>query len=106
MDDSEKLNRFSESFKKLTNLTVNMLSKSIAKLQIGDDEVTNSVHIEEFIDNVDKEFFKGITDHLEEQRKKFAIEPIKVQSNEADIAAGVPKDWEVPVTFDQSNFFV
>ena len=106
MDDSEKLNRFSESFKKLTNLTVNMLSKSIAKLQIGDDEVTNRVHIEEFIDNVDKEFFKGITDHLEEQRKKFAIEPIKVQSNEEDIAAGVPKDWEVPVTFDQSNFFV
>jgi len=106
MDDSEKLNRFSESFKKLTNLTVNMLSKSIAKLQIGDDEVTNRVHIEEFIDNVDKEFFKGITDHLEEQRKKFAIEPIKVQSNEEDVAAGVPKDWEVPVTFDQSNFFV
>ena len=106
MDDSEKLNRFSESFKKLTNLTVNMLSKSIAKLQIGDDEVTNRVHIEEFIDNVDKEFFKGITDHLEEQRKKFAIEPIKVQSNEEDVAAGVPKDWEVPVTIDQSNFFV
>ena len=106
MDDSEKLGKFSESFKKLTNLTVNMLSKSIAKLQIGDDEVTNRVHIEEFIDNVDKEFFKGITDHLEEQRKKFAIEPIKVQSNEEDVAAGVPKDWEVPVTFDQSNFFV
>ena len=106
MDDSEKLNRFSASFKKLTNLTVNMLSKSIAKLTIGDDEVTNQTHIEEFIDNVDKEFFKGITDHLEQQRKKFAIEPIKVRSNEEDIAAGVPEEWEVPITFDQSNFFV
>ena len=106
MDDSEKLNRFNISFKKLTDLTVSMLSKSIAKLQVGDDEVTNQVHIEEFIDNVDKEFFKGITDHLEEQRKKFAIEPIKVESNEEDIAAGVPKKWEVPITFDQSNFFV
>ena len=105
MDDSEKLSRFSDSFKKLTNLTVNMLSKSIAKLKIGDDEVTNGVHIEEFIDNVDKDFFKGITDHLEEQRKKFAIEPIKVTSNEEDIAAGVPEEWEVPITFDQSNFF-
>lgn len=106
MDDSEKLTRFSASFKKLTDMTVNMLGKSIAKLQIGDDEVTNPVFIEEFIDNVDKEFFKGITDHLEEQRKKFAIEPIKVKSNEEDIAAGVPEEWEVPVTFDQSNFFV
>ena len=106
MDDSEKLTRFSASFKKLTDMTVNMLGKSIAKLQIGDDEVTNPVHIEEFIDNVDKEFFKGITDHLEEQRKKFAIEPIKVRSKEEDIAAGVPEEWEVPITFDQSNFFV
>jgi hypothetical protein len=105
MDDSEKLSRFSESFKKLTDLTVNMLSKSIAKIQIGDDEVTSRSHIEEFVDNVDKEFFKGITDHLEQQRKKFAIEPIKVKSNEEDVAAGVPEEWEVPVTFDQSNFF-
>lgn len=105
LEDSEKLSRFATSFKKLTSITINMLSKSIAKLQVGDDEVTNQVHIEEFIDNVDKEFFKGVTDHLEEQRKKFAIEPIKVKSNDEDIKAGVPEVWEVPVTFDQSNFF-
>lgn len=105
MDDAEKLSRFNTSFKKLTDLTVSMLSKSIAKLRVGDDEVTNQVHIEEFVDNVDKEFFKGITDHLEEQRKKFAIEPIKVHSSEEDIEKGVPKEWEVPITFDQSNFF-
>jgi|TARA_B110000967_G_scaffold47801_1_gene48472 hypothetical protein len=105
MDDAEKLGRFSASFKKLTNITVNMMVKSIAKLQIGDTEVTNRVHIEEFIDNVDKEFFKGITDHLETQREKFAIEPIKVQSNEEDIAAGAPETYEIPITFDQSNFF-
>jgi hypothetical protein len=106
LDDAERLNRFGQSFKKLTDLTVGMLTKSIAKLTIGDEEVTNPTFINEFIDNVDKEFFKSITDHLEKQRKKFAIEPIKVESNEEDVAAGVPKTWEVPITFDQSNFFV
>ncbi len=106
LEDSERLSRFSESFKKLTNLTVDMLAKSIAKLTVGDDEVTNPAHISEFIDNVDKEFFKGITDHLEAQRDKFAIQPIAVESNDEDVAAGVPKNWEVPITFDQSNFFV
>ena len=106
MDDTTKLERFNTSFKKLTDLTVSMLSKSIATLSIGDTVVTSQQHISEFIDNVDKEFFKDITDHLESQRKKFAIEPIKVESNEEDIAAGVPKTWEVPITFDQSNFFV
>ena len=106
LDDSERLNRFGESFKKLTDLTVGMLTKSIAKLTIGDEEVTNPKFIIEFIDNVDKEFFKAVTDHLEKQRTKFAIEPIKVDSNDEDVAAGVPKTWEVPITFDQSNFFV
>ena len=106
MDDATKLSRFNASFKKLTNLTVSMMSKSIAKLSIGDITVTSQDHISEFIDNVDKEFFKGITDHLEEQRKKFAIKPIAVTSTEDDIAKGAPKTFEVPITFDQSNFFV
>jgi len=105
MDDSVKLSKFNASFKKLTDLTVSMMSKSIASLTIGDTVVTSQEHIAEFIDNVDKEFFKDITDHLEQQRKKFAIEPIKVQSPDEDIAAGAPETWEVPITFDQSNFF-
>ena len=105
MDDATKLSRFNTSFKKLTDLTVTMMSKSIAALTIGDTTVTNQDHISEFIDNVDKEFFKDITDHLEEQRVKFAIEPIKVSSSDEDIAAGAPVTWEVPITFDQSNFF-
>jgi hypothetical protein len=106
MDDATKLSRFNESFKKLTNLTVSMMSKSIASLTIGDTVVDNQEHIAEFIDNVDKEFFKYITDHLEEQRKKFAIKPIEVTSPDEDIEKGAPKKFEVPVTFDQSNFFV
>ena len=105
MDDATKLSRFNTSFKKLTDLTVTMMSKSIASLTIGETSVTNQDHISEFIDNVDKEFFKDITDHLEEQRIKFAIEPIKVSSSDEDIAAGAPVTWEVPISFDQSNFF-
>ena len=105
LDDSVKLERFNISFKKLTDLTVSMMSKSIAKISIGDTEVTNPEHIEEFVNNVDKEFFKGITDHLEVQRKKFAIKPLVATSSDEDVAQGAPETYEVPITFDQSNFF-
>ena len=105
LDDSVKLERFNTSFKKLTDLTVSMMSKSIAKISIVDTEVTNPEHIEEFVNNVDKEFFKGITDHLEVQRKKFAIKPLVATSSEEDVAQGAPETYEVPITFDQSNFF-
>jgi hypothetical protein len=105
ISDSEKLAKFNQSFTKLTDLTVSVLTQSITKISIGDTEVTDPTYIKEFIDNTDKEFYKNVTDHLEEQRIKFQIEPIKVTSSDEDIAKGAPKEYEVPVTFDQSNFF-
>jgi hypothetical protein len=103
--DDEKLAKFNQSFKKLTNLTVSILTKSIHQIQIGDTIVTERKHIDEFIANTDKEFFKTVTEHLESQRDKFSLEPIKVISTPEDIEAGAPEEWEIPITFDQSNFF-
>jgi hypothetical protein len=103
--DEEKLAKFNESFKKLTDLTVSTLANSITCISVGDTEVTNQKHIDEFINNADKQFYKSITEHIEQQRDKFQLEPLKVHSSEEDLAAGAPKEYEVSITFDQSNFF-
>jgi hypothetical protein len=104
--DQEKLARFNVSFQKLTDLTVTSLAKSIVKITIGDTEVTNNVHIDEFVKNADKDFYNQVLAHIETQRDLFVLEPLKVTSSDDDIAAGAPKEYEVPITFDQSNFFV
>ena len=103
--DTEKLAKFNISFKKLTDLTVNTLSRSITSISIGDTEVSNQLHIDEFINNADKEFYNTITSHLDSQKHKFQIEPLKVHSSDEDIKEGAPEEWSVPITFDQSNFF-
>jgi hypothetical protein len=36
---------------------------------------------------------------------KNSVKPMKVHSTPEDIAAGVPAEFEIPITFDQSNFF-
>ena len=105
LSDEEKIDKFGVSFKKLTELTINTMNKSIWKVRIGDTEVTNPDHIQEFMENSEKEFYKFILDHLEDQRKEFQIEPLKVSSTEEDQKLGAPKEWEVPITFDSSNFF-
>ena len=105
LTDEEKIDKFGVSFKKLTDLTINTMNKSIWKICIGDTEVTNEKHIQEFMENSEKEFYKFILDHLDDQRKEFQIEPLKVQSSEEDQKLGAPKEWEVPITFDSSNFF-
>jgi len=103
--DQEKLARFNQSFQKLTDLTVSSLSRSIVSISFGDTEVTNPAHIDEFIQNADKEFFQSVLKHIESQRDTFALEPLKVVSSDDDVAKGAPKDYSVPITFDQSNFF-
>jgi len=103
--DHEKLAKFSESFSKLTRMTVGMITNSIAKIVADDVEVTDQRFIKDFIDNADKEFYNQITDHLEIQKSKFQIKPLKVVSELEEVEAGAPAEFEVPITFDQSNFF-
>lgn len=106
LDDAQKLSMFGDSFKKLTDLTVNMVSQSIAKISIEGNEVTDPSMIKEFIDNADKFFYKKIIDHLEAQKEKFSIPPFKVSTTPEEQAAGAPEILDVPITMDSSNFFV
>lgn len=103
--EQEKLAKFNESFVKLTDLTIKTMSKCVSKITIGDTIVTNQTHIDEFIQNADKAFYKSVVEHLDLQKEKFQIEPIRVESSEEDVEKGAPKTWTVPITFDQSNFF-
>ena len=105
LPDSEKLAKFNESFRKLTNVTIDVLTQSVYSITAGEQEVTNHEHIKEFIENTDKDFFNGVTKHLEEQRDKFKIEPLKATCSKDEIERGAPESFEVPITFDQSNFF-
>jgi hypothetical protein len=82
-----------------------MLANSIVSITVEGDEVTNPLHIRDFIENSEKALFNAIMEHLEEQKKAFEIEPLKIKTEPEDIEKGAPETFEVPVTFDQSNFF-
>ena len=103
--DEEKLAKFNESFRKLTSLTVNTLLTGIHSIEVAGEVVNNSNHIKEFIDNAEKDLFQSILNHLTLQKNKFAIKPFTATTSEEDQEKGAPKTFEVPITFDQSNFF-
>ena len=101
--DENKLQAFSNSFKKLTNLTLEMVTDSIVSIDTPEGKVTDRNFITEFFNNSDKAMFDMILKHLE--KMKNSIKPMKVYSTPEDIANGIPAEFEVPITFDQSNFF-
>ena len=106
MNEDEKLARFQASFKKLTALTINLVSQSIVQIQDGDTIVVNRDHIDEFIQKADKDFYSALVKHIEVNRNKFQLEPMKVQSTADEQKRGAPASYTVPVSFDHSAFFV
>lgn len=104
--DGEKVRVFQESFKKLTDLTVSNLERSISSIEIEGAVVDNHDHIAEFVNNADKDLFKSLTDHIDAQRKKFVTKPLTIDSTPEDIEGGAPETFEVPISFDNANFFV
>ena len=106
MTESEKLSKFNESFNRLTDLNISSIVKSVKCVTFDNEEpVTNAQHIMEFFENADKDVFKKVIDHITAQKEKFSIKPFKVRLSEEDIAKGAPETMEVPISFDQSNFF-
>ena len=103
--DEQKLQAFANSFKKLTDLTINLVVNSIAAIDTPEGRVTDKRYITEFFANADKKLFDHVLKHLEGMKERSTIKPMKVKATSEDIAAGAPAEYEIPVTFDQSNFF-
>jgi hypothetical protein len=103
--DDKKLAAFSQSFRKLTNITIDLVLNSIASIDTPEGKVSDKRHIREFFENADKSYFDKVLKHLEKIRESTSIKPMKVRSTAEDIEAGAPEEYEIPITFDQSNFF-
>lgn len=104
--EENKLQSFADSFKKLTDLTVFTLEKSIKSIAMPDGTtVDNPEWISEFVSNTDKNLFESVTNKIESEREKFNVKPMVVDATPEEIEKGVPEIYEVPISFDQSNFF-
>jgi hypothetical protein len=105
ISEEEKLNRFNQSFRKLTELNINMISESIAAVEIGEETVQEKSYISEFLQKADRDFYNAVIEHIEKEKEKFAIKPLDVPTEPEDQEKGAPETYQVPVVFDQSNFF-
>lgn len=107
LSDEEKAKRFNEAFKALTDLNSSILLKNMDRITMPDgQEITDPAHIKEFVDNANATLVKEIETKLTELRGQGAVKPLNMKATEEQIKKGAPATYEVPVTFDTSNFFV
>jgi len=103
--EAEKIKLFSESFNSLTKVTIDLVAETIFQIQTPEGLVTDLHWIKEFINNADKDIFKTVQDHLNELKSHNDIKPLTFQSTPEQIALGAPETYEVPVNFNNSDFF-
>jgi hypothetical protein len=105
LTDEKKLEVFNSSFSKLTQVTINLIGESIYKIITPEVEVTDQRTILEFVNNIDKEIFDKINKHLNKLKTHNEIKPLECITTEEQQALGAPAKYQVPVNFNDSDFF-
>jgi len=106
LEETEKLRLFKESFSKLTDITLGMVRNSIIKIDSSEGSTDNPKFITEFIENVDKDIFNKIQEHLDSLRELNTIKPVTVTITDEMRKKGFTGETvEVPMVFDPATFF-
>ena len=107
MTDEQKSQKFAEAHKALTELNFEILSTSFSKIKTPDGQtVEDQDQIKEFLNNADSKTVNDLQNKMLEIRNQAQVKPIKLKTTEEQIKKGAPVSFDVPITFDNSNFFV
>ena len=107
MTAEEKTKRFTDSFKILSELNMSLLISNIERITLpAGESVTDRAQIKQFVENADAKLIKELENKLIDIRQQGSIKPFKAKATEEQIKAGAPATYEVPITFDNANFFV
>jgi hypothetical protein len=97
--DAEKITALGEALKKITNITVQALSQSIATIRTPNALVTEPEFINEFLQNCDRTLFNQIRDHIIQIKNEAEIKPVQIKCPHCT------HEYEQPITLDMASFF-
>jgi hypothetical protein len=106
LTEEQKQTAFAKSFETLNTVNFSLLLDSIQEITTPEGAVvTDKQQILDFVNNADTKTVREIEEKLTALRLQAQMKPIKVKATEDQIKKGVPSTFEVPITFDNSNFF-
>lgn len=99
IEDDEKKRMFDESFKKITDLNVELIISCIESVTVEGNTVTDPGMLREFLDNCSRQTYTDIKDKIQELIDKNKIKQVTLTCNECE------KTYDTDLVFDQANFF-
>ena len=106
LSEEEKVSKYTETFNKVANYSVDEMLDCIVSVKTPDEKViTEPGYIKEFVQNIDLATAKQIREKITEIKGHGVLKPFLASSTEEDVKAGAPETFEVPISFDNSVFF-
>lgn len=106
LTEQQKQTAFSKSWHNINDVNFSLLVDSVGEITSPDGDVVNDrKQILDFVAKADSKTIKEIEKKLQELRVQAQTPPLKIKATEEQVKAGVPATFEVPMTFDNSNFF-
>lgn len=106
LNPADKQTKFSEMFMRMTQITVANMQESILDITADGQTVKDRGYINEFVDNMDSKQANLITEKLESQNNIGKLKPVPVSTTKEQQDKGAPEKFDVPISMDNSNFFV
>ena len=106
LTEEQRQTAFAKSFETINTVNFSLLLDSIQEITTPDGSVvTDKKQILDFVNNADTKTIKEIEEKLTELRLQAQVKPVKIRATDEQIKKGVPATLDLPITFDNSNFF-
>lgn len=100
MSDDEKIAHFTKTFKEMADHSITSVGLAIESVTLPDGTVvTDQQHIQQFFDKCDRQTYQDVRKKIVEFGSQTSVKPVRA------ICQHCEKEVEVPITFDQANFF-
>ena len=99
LTEDEKLQKLAEVMKILTQLTMRALKYSISAIRTPNAVVSETEHIDEFLQNCDRQIFVAVRDHAVDLRNRTELKPVHLTCSECG------HEHDQALNLDLTNFF-
>ena len=97
--EQEKLNLLTQALRKITEITIDALSQSVAAIKTPTALVTETQFIQEFLKQCDRSVFNSIKEHIVALKMMSELQPLDMTCQ------ACKKEYKQGLTLDMSNFF-
>lgn len=105
LSEEQRMNLSAMAMDRIATATVGQLINGVVRIESSNGNTNDKNHIREFLENIDKDIFKRLTDAFSDLNRHNNSNVFTISTPPQYIERGAPEQFDVPFEFDYSTFF-